>query len=184
MAKRKKAAAKSEKPVGVRDRIVELRRVRAGDLRANPKNWRTHPAEQRAAMEGVLAEVGYADALLARETADGSLELVDGHLRQELDPDQVVPVLVLDIDQREADLLLATFDPLAGMAEADDKALGELLAEIETESAAVRAMLDGLAEDNGLGALPVGADGQEFDESCANDVEMTTCPKCGHEYPK
>ena len=27
----------------IRDRIKELRRVRAGELRPHPHNWRTHP---------------------------------------------------------------------------------------------------------------------------------------------
>ena len=33
--------------MNIRDRIKELRRVRAGDLRPHPKNWRTHPEEQQ-----------------------------------------------------------------------------------------------------------------------------------------
>ena len=65
----------------IRDRIKELRRVSAGQLRPNPGNWRSHPQQQRDALRGVLAEIGYADALLARELPDGSLELIDGHLR-------------------------------------------------------------------------------------------------------
>ena len=64
----------------------------------------------------MLAEVGYADALLARELADGSLMLIDGHLRAETTPDAVVPVLVLDVDEAEADKILLTHDPLAAMA--------------------------------------------------------------------
>ena len=53
----------------IRDRIKELRRVRAGELRPHPKNWRTHPAAQQDALRGVLAEIGYADALLGQGTA-------------------------------------------------------------------------------------------------------------------
>src|SRR5262245_40056529 len=107
----------------VRDRIKELRRVPASALRANPRNWSKHPHGQQNALRGVLAEVGYADALLARELPDGSLMLVDGHLRAETTPDAVVPVLVLDIDEREADLILLTLDPLAAMAETSAKEL-------------------------------------------------------------
>ena len=65
----------------IRDRIKELRRVKADRLRPHPKNWRTHPQRQQDALRGILAEIGYADALLARELPDGSLELIDGHLR-------------------------------------------------------------------------------------------------------
>src|SRR5919201_2122671 len=109
----------------IRDRIKELRRVRAAELRPNPRNWRVHPPAQQDALRGVLAEVGYADALLARELADGTLMLIDGHLRAETTPDAVVPVLVLDVDEAEADKLLATLDPLAALAETDSEALAK-----------------------------------------------------------
>jgi hypothetical protein len=35
----------------IRDRIKDLRRVRAGDLRPHPKNWRTHPKAQQEGKE-------------------------------------------------------------------------------------------------------------------------------------
>ena len=50
------------------------------------------------------------DAILVRQTEDGALEIIDGHLRQSLDPRMTVPVLVLDVNQDEADKLLATLD--------------------------------------------------------------------------
>ncbi len=51
-------------PMQIRDRIKELRRVPAHQLRPNAKNWRTHPTAQQDALRGVLAEIGYAGALL------------------------------------------------------------------------------------------------------------------------
>jgi hypothetical protein len=128
----------------IRDRIKELRRVRATDLRPNPRNWRLHPPAQQDALRGLLAEVGYAGALLARELEDGTLMLIDGHLRAETTPDAVVPVLILDVDETEADKILLTHDPLASMATVSDENLQKLLAEVHTESAAVRSMLDTL----------------------------------------
>lgn len=113
------------------DRIRELRRVPAGELRPNPRNWRLHPASQRAALRSLLAEVGYAGALLARELEDGSLELIDGHLRAETTPGEVVPVLVLDVSAAEAEKILLSHDPLAAMAETDHERIAELLAEVE-----------------------------------------------------
>jgi hypothetical protein len=110
----------------IRDRIKSLRRVRAGDLAPNPKNWRRHPERQHNALRGILSEVGFADAVLARETKDG-LVLLDGHLRAEItSPDQKIPVLVLDVTEEEGDKLLATLDPLAALAETDTAALEEL----------------------------------------------------------
>src|SRR5215467_12875301 len=107
----------------IRDRIKELRRVPAANLRPNPRNWRTHPAAQQDALRGLLTEVGYAGALLARELPDGSLMLIDGHLRAETTPNAVVPVLVLDVNEEEADKILLTHDPLAAMAGASQDEL-------------------------------------------------------------
>lgn len=103
-------------------------------------------------MRGVLAELGYADALLARETPEG-LMLIDGHLRASLDPEQTVPVLVLDVDEAEADYLLATLDPLAAMAERDADAIAGLLGDVRTGEEAVRDLLEsigGAQPDEGL----------------------------------
>lgn len=126
----------------IRDRIKAFRRVPARELIPNPKNWRTHPVAQKNALKGVLAEIGYADALLARELEDGSLQLVDGHLRAETTPDQEVPVLVLDVTEEEADKILATLDPLSAMAGTNRELLETLVSGIETDSDAVRALLD------------------------------------------
>jgi hypothetical protein len=134
-----------DKLMKIRDRIRELRRVQASELLPNPKNWRTHPQAQQDALRGVLAEIGFADALLARETETGQLMLIDGHLRAETMSDALVPVLVLDVDEAEAAKLLATLDPLAALAEVDREKLDELLPEIETTNAALRQMLAELA---------------------------------------
>ena len=131
----------------IRDRIKELRRVPAGQLQPNPKNWRSHPDSQRDALRGLLADVGYAGALLARELPDGSLELVDGHLRAETTPDVVVPVLVLDIDEQEAAKILLTHDPIATMASADQQQLSELLSAVQFEHEGVSEMLVQLQHD-------------------------------------
>ncbi|QDT76033.1 ParB N-terminal domain-containing protein [Lacipirellula limnantheis] len=129
----------------IRDRIRELRRAPAGELRPNPRNWRTHPPEQCAAMRGLLAEIGYAGALLARELEDGSLELIDGHLRAETTPDAMVPVLVLDVTAAEADKILLTHDSVAALAEPDQEQLAALLKDAEFISPGVEELLQGLA---------------------------------------
>lgn len=134
----------------IRDRIKELRRVKASDLVPNPRNWRTHPQGQQDALRGILAEVGYADALLVRECEDGTLMIVDGHLRADTTPTQKVPVLVLDVSEEEADKLLVSLDPLAAMADANQQKLGELLHDVGTDNPAVQAMLDDLAAKNGV----------------------------------
>ena len=127
--------------IHIRDRIKDLRRIMAKNLVTNPKNWRKHPKAQVDALSGLLAEIGYADALLARELPDGKLMLIDGHLRAETTPGSLVPVLVLDVTEDEADKILATLDPLASMAEPNTERLSALLATVRTESEAVRELL-------------------------------------------
>ena len=100
-------------------------------------------------MRALLAEIGFAGAALARETPDG-LQLIDGHLRAELSPDAKIPVLILDVTEKEAAKLLATFDPIGKLAEGDAQALGKLLAEIDTESEALEAMLKELEAEVGV----------------------------------
>jgi len=131
----------------IRDRIRELVRVPAKDLIPNPKNWRRHPKAQADALRGLLTEIGYADALLGRRLTDGKLMLIDGHLRAETTPDSIVPVLVLDVTDAEADKLLLTLDPLAGLAEADGERVKTLLETVRTESPAVEDLLRRTAGD-------------------------------------
>jgi len=128
----------------MRDRIVEFIHARASTLVAHEANWRRHPAAQRAALRGVLEEIGYAAALIARRGDDGSLILIDGHLRKDLDPEQIVPVLVLDVDEDEAEKLLATMDPISALARPDPGALIDLLSRVDTQSEPLADLLEGL----------------------------------------
>jgi DNA modification methylase len=122
---------------------VELRRVPAAQLLSHPKNWRRHPLAQAAALRAMLAEVGMADACLARQTEQG-LVLIDGHLRRELAADGLLPVLVLDLTEGEAETLLATLDPLAGMAVADPEALRAILETVVIPDPALLSHITGL----------------------------------------
>jgi ParB-like chromosome segregation protein Spo0J len=108
-------------------KVRELRTVKAGELRASADNWRRHPLAQREALTAALEEIGFVTALTAREV-DGHLELVDGHLRANIDPDQDVPVVIVDLDDEEARKAIATMDPIGAMAESDDATRRELLA--------------------------------------------------------
>lgn len=111
----------------IKDRIKEFKRIKASDLIHDPKNWRIHPQEQKDALKSVLEKVGFADAVLVRETPKG-LMLVDGHLRAEMTEDTVIPVLVLDVTEEEAEIILATHDPITQMALTDESKYADLLA--------------------------------------------------------
>ena len=105
----------------IRNRIKGHRRVRAGDLVPHEFNFRLHPEGQRAALEALYREVGFARSLLAYELPDGRLKLLDGHLRRDLDPDMEVDVEVLDVNDDEARALLLSIDPLAALAETQEQ---------------------------------------------------------------
>jgi len=138
-----------------KDRIKDFRRVKASDLKASPHNWRKHPRYQREALKGMLEDVGFADAVIARETKDG-LELIDGHLRTALDTDQLIPVLVVDVTDEEAKKLLATIDPIAALAETDSHMLEDLIATLNFGEESISDMLANL--------LPMGDQQNPLDE--------------------
>ena len=123
------------------DRIKELRRVPASQIQPHPENWRIHPQSQQTALQGVLEQVGIADAVLAYEPSTGELVLIDGHLRRETLGDTVVPVLVTDLNEAEARVILATHDPLADMALQDDEMMRNLLSRIEAGNDDVQNLL-------------------------------------------
>jgi DNA modification methylase len=153
-----------------RDRIKELKRVRASDLIPSPHNWRRHPQQQEDALRAVLTEVGYADAVLVREVGDG-LEIIDGHLRSSLEGNQEIPVLVLDVSEEEAKQLLLTLDPLAAMAQTDVDALTSLLADVTFNADSITSMLDGLLEGGFEPLTPKEAfPSAEEDEATASDA--------------
>ena len=124
-----------------RDRVVELRRVPARALKRHALNWRSHPPEQQAALQAALEQVGFAGALLARENEAGELELIDGHLRADLLPDQETPVLVLDVSAEEADQLLATHDAITALATINQAKFDALRAQLATRSPVLRETL-------------------------------------------
>lgn len=124
------------------NRIVDHGEASPEQLVANPRNWRKHPAAQRAALERVLDRVGWVqDVIVNRRTS----RLVDGHLRAAVALERhepTLPVLYVDLDETEEALVLATLDPLAAMADADRDALSELVASLAEESGAVQDLLD------------------------------------------
>jgi len=159
----------------IRDRIQELRRVKASELMPNPKNWRLHPVTQENALRSILADIGFADAAIARQT-DAGLMLIDGHLRTDVASDAEIPVLIVDLNEEEADRLLATLDPIATMAEANSDMLENLIRGVDF-SEDVSDLLEGIIDRQEVPEPPAGFD--TFD----GDMETQfKCPKCSYEW--
>lgn len=136
--------------VAWRNRIVGHADVAPGELVPNPRNWRSHPAEQQRALAGALGEVGWVAQVLVNRTTG---HVVDGHLRVELaiaKGEPTVPVSYVELSEQEELLVLATLDPLAAMAAAEKDALESLLARLTPDDEALASLLAELAEQNGI----------------------------------
>ena len=134
----------------IKDRVKEFKRIKASDLKANPKNWRLHDSMQKEAMQSVLQNVGMAGAVIVYENKDNEYVIIDGHLRADMNDEQDVPTLILDVDEAEADLLLATYDPISQMAKADNTMLSDLLKSLKTEDSELQTLLNDIDENFGL----------------------------------
>lgn len=166
-----------------RNRVIELRYCKPRDIVDHPQQWRAHPEMQKAAIEGVLREIGIAGVLLVYDSpSTGQVTAIDGHLRKSLDPDQPWPCVVLDVDDAESAYLLAFHDPLSALATADKDRLASLLQSVQSGESAVQAMLTQLAEREGVvpPGEPVGP--KEFKEYDENIETNCVCPKCGYTW--
>ena len=140
-----------------RSRIVDHGVQDPATLIANPSNWRVHPRVQQAALAGILDRVGWVqDVIVNRRTG----HVVDGHLRVSLAASRgepTIPVVYVDLEEDEERLILASLDPLSGMAVTDADMLADLLSTIAVEDDALAGLLSEMAVDAGnvkLGAAP------------------------------
>jgi hypothetical protein len=149
----------------IADRVIAQRKVKASALKPAPWNWRTHPEEQRAVMRGLLKEIGFAGAVLARELEDKSLELIDGHLRIEELGDREIAVTITDLTEDEAKALNLVHDPVGRLAGTDAAKLEELLQSVQFDDEALQKLTQDMTDLLGVipETPPIGAGGDEFD---------------------
>jgi DNA modification methylase len=127
----------------MRIRNKEHKTVRASQIEAHPHNWRLHPQIQKDAMQRILDEVGFVGDVVVYEHEPGKYRMIDGHLRQDIADDEEIPVVVTDLTEAEARLVLATFDPLAAMAEKDGQVMAELEAIIAEDGIILNEIMTG-----------------------------------------
>lgn len=175
----KKAATKSapkataKRDAGLwRDRIVEVQRLRVGDILPHPLQHKTHPDKQKEMLQSNLQETGKVDVLRAyySERNQGRLTFFDGHGRRGLAPDEIWHVAICDLSDAEADRELHVFDAITGYAQIEAEALDRLLREVGTGEASLQALLADLAQEAGLyqdEPPEPGDGGDEFDPEAA-----------------
>lgn len=142
-----------------RERLMEVRQMRAGDVLPHPLNPKIHPPSQNEALTGLLEDVGKCDILKAyhSEREGGKLVFFDGHARQGLKPDEIWNIGIYDVTDDEADKLLLTFDPIAQEAQASAAKMEMLLHRTSSGNAAVMEFLAKQAEKHGI-VPPMGSE--------------------------
>ncbi len=137
------------------NRIVGEGEVAAVDLVPHPQNWRKHPAGQGTVLGQTLDGVGWVQRVIVNRRTG---RMLDGHLRAELARKQgeqtPVPVVYVDLSEDEERTILATLDPIAGMAIADEATLAGLVRSIE--DADLRSVAGTIAQE--IGAAPPSGD--------------------------
>ena len=138
-----------------KNRIIGSGEESLDNILFNPRNWRIHPLSQQDALKGVLEEVGWVQQVIINKRTGN---LIDGHLRCQLaarEGNKIIPVLYVDIDEAEEELVLATLDPIAGMAATDKAKLDRLFQDINSDNENVQKLISEIAEKEGLlGELP------------------------------
>ena len=158
-----------------RSRIVGQGSVAPETLQPHPGNPRQHPKAQLEALAGALTEVGWVQDVIVNQRTG---HILDGHARVELAVrrgEPTVPVVYVELEEAEESLVLASLDPLAGLALVDQGKLDALLAEISVRDGALGTFLSGLAVPD---FQPVGMD----EQSRLDQKKPVTCPACGHAF--
>ncbi len=138
----------------MKNRIVGYGEEAADQLLANPANWKIHPRYQQEALTDALGEIGWLRPVIVNRVTGN---LLDGHLRVMLalkHGHTSVPVTYVELTEAEEKRILATIDPIAGMAETSAARLEQLLGKLQERSDLLGDLLAGLAERAEAGLTP------------------------------
>ena len=167
---------------------MRVQSVPIGSVSIDPANLRRHPTRNLDAIAASLRRFGQRKPIVV--DADGIVRAGNGTLEaaRALGWERI-DVVRTTLKGSEA-IAYAIADNRSGeLAEWDEAGLAETLQALRVEDfdlaavgytgAEIDAMIGGLAGD-----LPPGADGREYDESIADEVEYLECPECHHRWPK
>ena len=162
-----------------KERIIEWKRVRAGDILANKNNWRTHPKEQTDALNAVLKEIGKVGGLISYYSKKYKKQVyIDGHARLNQNPDEIWWIAYTDLNDEEANKLLQVYDPLSAMAEKDQELYDALAESYKFESDIIQEIIE-KEKSFDYSILEAGQGEKELDENINTENE---CPKCGYKW--
>jgi hypothetical protein len=159
MAKRKENSETVAAPVIWQNRITRYGEEAPDQLLANDKNWRVHPKAQQDALEGALRKVGIVQNVVVNERSG---KMIDGHLRAQMaisSGQPTVPITYVNLSDDEEALILATIDPVTGLAGTDQELLDSLITDIRLSDlgmdlgTGLNDLLNSLSPDPSLAAV-------------------------------
>jgi ParB-like chromosome segregation protein Spo0J len=161
-----------------------------GELHLDPANARRHPERNLDAIKASLARFGQQSPIVV--DSNHVVRKGNGTLQAAIELGwETIEAVVTPLEGTEATAYAISDNRTAELAEWDDTALAEILRALQSEDfdlAAVGyrddevdALVEGLARE---AVLPADADGKEYDESVAEEVEYHECPACRHRWPK
>ena len=160
-------------------------------LSLDPSNVRLHPVRNLEAIRGSLRKFGQQRPVIA--DAAGVIIAGNGTLTaaKELGWTHIA-VTRSNLTGTAATAFAIADNRTAELAEWDREALGRQLESIQGSDpdAAIAAgytpdeLVALIAQANGDAQLPDDASGKGFDETCADDIKLITCPHCQKEFPQ
>jgi ParB-like chromosome segregation protein Spo0J len=147
------------------------------------RNPRTHSEDQVAQIAGSIREFGFTNPILI----DGKNGIIAGHGRfaaaKELGLDQVPCIDLSHLTEEQRRALVIADNKIALNGGWNDELLRLELTDLKKLGADLE--LTGF-DAMELADIMLGKDVEfkEYDESAADDVQLLTCPKCGHTFPK
>jgi hypothetical protein len=158
-----------------KNRIVGYGQAAPAELKANPANFRKHPAAQLEALRGSLNELGWVQAVIVNQNTGN---VVDGHARLEealRDGDQQVPVLYVNLTEEEEKKVLVVLDQITEMARRDGDALNAVLEDIEFEDQGLAALVESLKAEaeTGVSSLAQGDDDEAAEKAANFNISYT-----------
>lgn len=158
------------------NRIVSYGTAKASTFKANPLNWRKHPARQDKALRGSLDTLGWVNVCIVNSRSGLT---IDGHERIESalrNNDAEVPYILVDLSPEEEAQALLSLDAIAALAQTDAGKVDELLRMVETDNQDVTQFLADLAKESGLeyGQPPEDAPEPQIDRAAELQVKWQT----------
>lgn len=175
--------------------MTDIKRIKASELTPDPHNANKGTERGRYALEASLRQYGAGRSIVVdkhgriiagNKTLETASDVgLDDVIVVQTDGKQIVAVQRMDLDlaQDEQARMLAYADNRVGELDLDFDA------EVIAADLAAGLPLNELWQDFELADImaelePPDVEFKEYDESVADEVEMCTCPKCGHEFPK